>query len=193
MIIKNAKFLTTVVNGKDILKFANNEFAFVGRSNAGKSSLINALCNNKGLAKTSQTPGKTKNINYFEINNGAFTFVDLPGYGFHKAGKAEDDKWDTLMDDYFKNSKNLKCVYILMDIRVLPNNLDKQMVKYLAFYNIPFYIVATKADKISKQQANNLAQKIAHELCLTKTDVLITSSSAKTGLTELAQTFDRFL
>ena len=193
MVIKNAKFLTTVANAKNILKDAKNEFAFVGRSNAGKSSLINALCNNKSLAKTSQTPGKTKNINYFEINNGEFTLVDLPGYGFHKAGKVENDKWDELMDGYFKFSKNLKCAFILMDIRVTPNGLDKHMIKYFVYYNIPFYVIATKSDKVSKQEQKNLTTKIALELGLAPTDVIATSSSKKTGLDKICDIFDKFI
>lgn len=193
MIIKNAKFLTTVVNSKNILNTCKNEFAFVGRSNAGKSSLINALCNNKSLAKTSQTPGKTKNINYFEVNNGEFTLVDLPGYGFHKAGKVENDKWDELMDGYFRASKNLKCAFVLMDIRVKPSELDKHMIKYFVYYNIPFYIVATKSDKISKQEQKKLATNIALELGLTLNEVIITSSSKKVGIDNLCEIFERFI
>ena len=114
MQIKNAKFLTTVVDGKKLLTNAKNEFAFVGRSNAGKSSLINALTNQKKLAKTSSTPGLTKNLNYFSLNNGDFHIVDLPGYGYHKAGRNEENKWSTLMEDYFLNSPNIKCVFVLM-------------------------------------------------------------------------------
>ncbi len=193
MIIKNAKFLTTVVSSNSILANTKNEFAFVGRSNAGKSSLINALCNNKSLAKTSQTPGKTKNINYFEINAGEFTLVDLPGYGYHKAGKVENDKWDELMDGYFRASKNLKAAFILMDIRVKPNELDKHMIKYFVYYNIPFYIIATKADKVSKQEQKNLKTKIALELGLAPADVIATSSSKKTGLEKIGEIFDKFI
>ncbi len=193
MVIKNAKFLTTVVSAKNILSNTKNEFAFVGRSNAGKSSLINAICNNKSLAKTSQTPGKTKNINYFEINAGEFTLVDLPGYGYHKAGKQENDKWDELMDGYFRASKNLKCAFILMDIRVKPNELDKHMIKYFVYYNIPFYIVATKADKVSKQEQKNLTTKIALELALVPTDVIAVSSLKKTGLDKLSEAMDKFV
>ena len=193
MVIKNAKFLTTVVNAKNILTTTKNEFAFVGRSNAGKSSIINAICNNKSLAKTSQTPGKTKNINYFEINAGELTLVDLPGYGYHQAGKQENDKWDELMDGYFKASKNLKAAFILMDIRVKPNDLDKHMMKYFVFYNIPFYIIATKADKVSKQEQKNLTTKIALELGLAPTDVIATSSLKKTGLEKISEIFDKFI
>jgi len=193
MFIKKAEFEITVAESSKILKTAKNEFAFVGRSNAGKSSLINALTNNKNLAKTSSTPGLTKHINYFRMNNGEFYLVDLPGYGYHKAGKKDEERWTSLLEDYFRDSPNLKLVFVLMDIRVGANDLDRQMLKYLIYYNIPFMIVLTKADKISKAQRKNCAFKIATDLGLTINETIVTSSDQKFGLDEILNTFDRFI
>ena len=133
MKIINAKFLTTVASNK-LLQSTKCEFAFVGKSNVGKSSLINALCNNKNLARTGKTAGVTKNINYFSINNGSFCFVDLPGYGYHTAGKTEEDKWAEILENYLINSKNLRCVFVLVDSRHEAGDNDRLMLKYLNQY-----------------------------------------------------------
>ena len=116
MKITNAEFKKSALLEKDFLKDLT-EIALVGRSNVGKSSLINVLCQRKNLAKTSSTPGKTKLINYFTINN-KFYLVDLPGYGFHKAGKSYDEKWARILETYILNSEKLKHVFILLDIIV---------------------------------------------------------------------------
>ena len=136
MEIKQAEFVTTVADGK-ILQHTKNEFAFVGRSNAGKSSLINALTKNSKLAKKGQTAGVTKNINYFSINKGQLTFVDLPGYGFHKAGGKEEQKWAVTLENYLLNSRNLKCVFVLMDCRLPASDNDVNMLKFLNHYQLP--------------------------------------------------------
>ena len=154
MKVKNASFVTTVVSGKDLRQDLKNEFAFVGRSNVGKSSLINALTNQNRLAKTSSTPGLTKNINYFSVNNGEFHIVDLPGYGYHRAGKNEEEKWSTLLEEYFLNSPNLKCVFVLVDSRHLLSELDKVMLSFLLYHQIPYLVVATKIDKLKNSEKN---------------------------------------
>jgi GTP-binding protein len=158
MKIKNSEFLISVANKDNILDTGLKEFVFVGRSNCGKSSLINSLVNKKNLAKTSSTPGLTKLINYFLINNtnktkiiekikgnekisdeSGFLLVDLPGYGYSIAGKTHHELWSDLIDNYFKTSKNIKKVFVLVDIRRDPSNLDKQMIQYLYF--IEFHLL----------------------------------------------------
>ena len=193
MQIKNAKFVKTVVNGKDILTETKNEFAFVGRSNVGKSSLINALTNQNKLAKTSSTPGLTKNLNYFSLNNGEFHIVDLPGYGYHKAGKNEENKWSTLMEDYLLNSVNLKCVFVLLDCRHNPSELDKVMLSFLTYHNIPYVVVATKIDKISKSQLGITIEKLANSVRLTKLNVLPVSSETKQNLSLITDKMEQFM
>ena len=175
MIIKNAKYKTSVVNKQNLLRDGVPEFAFVGRSNVGKSSLINNLTNTKGLAKTSATPGKTKMINYFDINN-SFRFVDLPGYGFAKVGKSHLDVWSGLIGDYLISSENLMTIFLLLDIRHLPTEQDKQMVEFLVYHGLPFMIIVTKADKIAKSKVSNSIKSIAKELNL-RDEMFLPSSS----------------
>ena len=192
MKIINAKFLTTVAN-QNILQNTKCEFAFVGKSNVGKSSLINALCGTKSLARTGKTAGVTKNINYFLINNGSFCFVDLPGYGYHTAGKTEEYKWADILENYLMNSKNLKCVFVLVDSRHEPSNNDRLMLKYLNQYAIPFVVVATKCDKLKKNDLSKNKQMVAHCLALGESNVILTSSTNKDGLKEILKIMDNFL
>lgn len=201
MKIKSAEFLISVANKNNLICSNLFEFAFVGRSNCGKSSLINALVNQKKLAKTSSTPGLTKLINYFLINykvkdfqaDRAFNyadfgeflpcfFVDLPGYGYAKAGKANHELWSNLIEDYFQNSKNLKCVFVLMDIRQIPSELDQQMLFYLYSNNIPFKVIATKTDKISKSKINSQINLMAKNLKITANNIIAVSSENKLNL-----------
>lgn len=201
MKIKSAEFLTSVANKNNLICSNLFEFAFVGRSNCGKSSLINALVNQKKLAKTSSTPGLTKLINYFLVNykvkdfqaDRAFNyadfgeflpcfFVDLPGYGYSKAGKANHELWSNLIEDYFQNSNNLKCVFVLMDIRQIPSELDQQMLFYLYSNNIPFKVVATKTDKIAKSKINSQINLMAKNLKITANNIIAVSSENKLNL-----------
>lgn len=163
MKITSARYLTSVVNSKDILKDDMVEFAFVGRSNVGKSSLINALVGQKNLAKTSSTPGLTKMINYFIVNE-RFRIVDLPGYGYAKTGHKHIANWAGLMEDYLLNSPNLKTVFVLLDSRHKPNELDKMMLEFLNNYQIPYLIIATKVDKIAKSKIPQACNAIAKEI-----------------------------
>ena len=134
-----------------------DEIAFVGRSNVGKSSLLNLLTNRKSLARVSGNPGKTRTINFYLIND-AFRFVDLPGYGYAKVSKSITADWDRMMDDFFKQRKNLKRVVQLVDIRHEPSKLDVQMYEYLRSYGLDGLVCATKADKISgNQKQKNLS------------------------------------
>ncbi len=150
MEIKQCKFITSVANAEKCADHGVPEIAIAGKSNVGKSSFINYIVNNKSMAKTSSTPGKTRLLNYFEINKGEFMFVDLPGYGYAKVSGAVKDSWDDLIGGYLLGSKRLINVLLLVDIRHEPTQLDKQMVAYMHHYQIPFCVIATKCDKLSK-------------------------------------------
>lgn len=175
MNIKSAKYLTSVVEAKNILKDEMVEFAFVGRSNVGKSSLINSLTNKKNLAKTSSTPGLTKMINYFVIND-IFRIVDLPGYGYAKTGHKHIANWAGLMEEYLLNSPNLKTVFVLVDCRIEPTPLDKMMLDFLNSYQIPYVIIVTKVDKLAKSKIPQACTSIAKKLGVRK-EILFAYSS----------------
>lgn len=180
MIIKSAEYKTSVVEKSKIIRDDVPEFAFVGRSNVGKSSLINFLVGKKGLAKTSATPGKTKMINYFDIND-QFRLVDLPGYGFAKVGKSNLDVWSSLMSDYLTSAENLLVVFVLLDIRHLPTVQDRQMIEFLIYNHIPFCVVATKADKIAKGKYKQSVVAMAKALGVREEVFIVTSSDANIG------------
>ena len=174
MKIISAEYLTSVVS-KDKLLEDKIEFAFVGRSNVGKSSFINSLCGKKNLAKTSSMPGRTRMINYFLVNKDLF-FVDLPGYGYHQAGKKNELLWAKLMEEYLSSSSMLKRVFMLVDIRHKPSELDERMLKYLTYEGLPFCIVATKCDKIAKSKISAYMDIIAKTLHITKNNIVPYSS-----------------
>ena len=184
MIVKSADFLVSVANERNLPNYDKPEFAFVGRSNVGKSSLINALCNRKKLAKTSSLAGRTRLINFFEINK-EIILVDLPGYGFAKASKTEQAKWQSLIGTYLSNSNNLKLVFVLVDIRHEPTELDLMMVNYLYQNNTPFVIVATKLDKIKKSQIMKQKQMIASVLGIGVENIILSSQVEKVGLDDI--------
>lgn len=186
MIIKSAEYLTSVVEKSKIIRDDIPEFAFVGRSNVGKSSLINFLTGKKGLAKTSATPGKTKMVNYFDINN-QFRLVDLPGYGFAKVGKSNLDVWSSLMGDYLTGAENLLVVFVLLDIRHLPTAQDKQMIEFLSYYQIPFCVIATKADKIAKSKYKQSISAMAKFLKIREELFIVTSSEGNIGREKLLE------
>lgn len=178
MKIISAKYLTSVVNEKNILKDDMVEFAFVGRSNVGKSSLINSLCRQKNLAKTSSTPGLTKMINYFVVND-QFRIVDLPGYGYAKTGHKHIANWAGLMEKYLTLSQSLKTVFVLVDCRHEPSELDKMMIEFLNVYQIPYMVVATKVDKIAKSKIPQACNMIAKTLGVRKE--LVQGYSSESG------------
>ena len=150
MIIRTATFLQS--NTKtDKLPVANKpEYAFIGRSNVGKSSLINMLTNKRQLAKTSSTPGKTITINHFLINE-EWYLVDLPGYGFAQRSKKDRESWKVMLDDYIKNRKNLISMFVLVDSRIEPQKIDLEFISHLGELQMPFGIIFTKVDKINNK------------------------------------------
>ena len=161
MIIKKAEFVTSLDSLRVFPGQGMPEIAMAGKSNVGKSSMINSLCNNKKLARTSSEPGKTRLINLYKVNDEEMLLVDLPGYGFAKAPQSEKQKWAKMIEGYLAGSENLRHVLQLVDIRHEPTKDDVQMVNYLRYYNIPFTVVATKADKRSRAQM----QKQIHQIC----------------------------
>ena len=154
------------------------EIAFVGRSNVGKSSMINRVFSRKGLARVSSSPGKTATINFFKLNN--LRFADLPGYGFAKVSKAEKEHWGSLMDGYFSSDRNIVLVMSLMDMRHPASNDDLVMLDFLKQSGIPFVIVLTKCDKLSKTQRNEMLLK-TKELLGNDFDNEIIEFSSQTG------------
>lgn len=191
MIVKSADFVTSVAD-TNFYKSDLSEVAFVGRSNVGKSSLINFIANRKKLAKTSSMPGKTKLINYFLINK-SFLLVDLPGYGYAEVSKKEKSNWADFLEEYLKSSPNLKCVYLLLDVRRTPTNQDEQMLKFLYFNRISTKVVVTKTDTLSKAQVSNQLQIICAKLGITRNDIIITSSQDRQGHKELLDSIESFV
>lgn len=165
------------------------EFAFIGRSNVGKSSLINTLTSSKGLAKTSGSPGKTQAINHFIIND-KWHLVDLPGYGFAKVSQATRAEWESLMKSYFLNRTQLITTFVLIDIRLEPQKNDLDFIEFLGTNGVPFSIVFTKADKLTPNQASKKVNDYKASLLKTWEElppVFVTSATNRTGKDELLQ------
>ena len=193
MIIKSVEFLTSAVRKDQYPPEGVPEIAFAGRSNVGKSSLINLLMNRKKLAKVSQNPGKTRTINFFTVN-GSFRIVDLPGYGFARVSKAEAEKWGPMMEAYLSSRPDLLKVVQLVDVRHAPSAQDKQMYEYLQYYGLDGLVVATKADKVGKNELNKNLAVIRRELKLKKTDrVIPVSALHKTGTEEVLSAMEEIL
>jgi len=186
MEIKKSDFVKSAVYEKDYPEVLDNvEFAFVGRSNVGKSSLINSLTNRNKLAKTSKTPGRTQLINYFLINGDTY-FVDLPGYGFAKVPKAVKDNWGNIITSYL-SSERKKMVFVLLDIRRIPSGEDMDMLKWLDHYEVPYTIIFTKVDKLSNNEKFKQLKEIKKKLVFDNEDVLFYSSLKGTGKKEVLE------
>ncbi|ACV22063.1 ribosome biogenesis GTP-binding protein YihA/YsxC [Slackia heliotrinireducens] len=170
-------------------KSVRPEISFAGRSNVGKSSLLNKLFNRKGLAKVSSTPGKTATINFFTASSA--DFVDLPGYGYAKVSKTERQRWSGLIEGYFHQDRRFALVVSLIDIRHAASELDVQMIDFLMEEGLPFVVVLTKADKLSKSQVNRQVAAIRKQLGFEPEDPIIAVSSEKgTGIDVLKRTIE---
>lgn len=187
MIIKSAEFVCSNTRTDKLPPPAIPEYAFIGRSNVGKSSLINMLVNKKGLAKTSQTPGKTQLINHFIINEDWY-IVDLPGYGYAKTSRSNREDWQKFIHYYLRNRENLQCVFVLIDSRIEPQKIDIEFCCWLGENGIPFLIVYTKADKQSDFKTKQNAGKF-HKALLGYFEEIpqefITSSETRDGRDEI--------
>ena len=194
MTIRSSEFLCAAVKPSQYPADDSAEIAFAGRSNVGKSSLINQLLNRRKLAKVSSTPGKTRTINFYNINNGEFRLVDLPGYGYAKVSKAESADWGRMMEDYLSGRKGLRKVIQLVDSRHAPTAQDKQMYDYLRYYGLDGIVVATKSDKLSSNELRKNLSVIRKELEMSRDDVLIASSALKnTGSEEILEVMQEII
>lgn len=186
---QKTRFLTSAAAAKQFPQDPLPEVAFVGRSNVGKSSLLNLLTNQKTLAKTSKTPGRTQLVNFFVTEDRA-RLVDLPGYGFADVPDAIQRQWNTLMADYLTKRENLLGILVLLDVRREPSVHDRAMIDMVNEHQIPFLIVLTKCDKMSKNELFNARQKLAKALALTPKQLIATSAQSRIGLEELRNNLD---
>lgn len=186
--ITNAKFITSAASKAQFIKSEKPIIAVCGKSNVGKSSFINMLAGQKKLAKTSSSPGRTRLINYFDM--GAFILADLPGYGYAKVSKADKAKWAKLLDDFFEDGDGIAHVFSLCDIRHEPTADDCTMVNFLYAKVIPFTIVATKADKLSRAQTDKALSVIAAVYKCGKDDIIATSAQTRQGLDKVLEEID---
>lgn len=167
------------------------EFAFAGKSNVGKSSLINALMNRKSYARTSSQPGKTQTINFYNIN-GSLYYVDLPGYGYAKIAVAVKEKWGKMIERYLKSSRMLKMVFLLIDIRHEPSANDKMMYDWIVFNGYHPVVIATKMDKINRSQIQKAVKTVREGLGMEKEDIIIPfSAETKQGRDEIWELIEK--
>lgn len=184
--IKNAEYVRSCVKLENYPdKLDNTEIAFVGRSNVGKSSLINSLVKRKNLARTSKVPGRTQLVNFFIINKNRY-FVDLPGYGFAKVPASVKKDWGYIIDQYLKSDRK-KIVFVLLDIRRIPSNEDIEMLEYLEYNKIEYYIVFTKSDKLSNNEKFKQLKEIKKKLVFNNEDVFFHSSLKNIGNQEILE------
>ncbi len=192
MEIRRADFITSMAGYGDFEGRGLKQIAVVGKSNVGKSSLINRLCNRRGLARTSSTPGKTRLINVFLLNE-EFHLIDLPGYGYAKVDKQEKARWGDMMQAYFEQADELCHVLTLVDIRHEPTRDDIQMNTFLRQTGIPFTVVATKADKISRGARQKQLAPICRALLVQPWEVICFSSEDGFGRDRLLETIEKAL
>lgn len=197
MLIKKAEFITSFASFEkyfaDSSMFCDKEICVVGRSNVGKSSFINMLAGQSKLARTSSTPGRTRLVNLFNFNDGDFMLVDLPGYGYAAAAKSDKEKWGELIEGYLTGSQKLKQVFVLMDARHEPSVQDKQMITYLYGYTLPFTIIATKCDKLSKSELNRNVQMIATSIKVGRDNIIPVSNETKYNRDKVIERIDEVL
>ena len=193
MIIKKAEMLITAVWKEQYPETIVPEIAFAGKSNVGKSSMINALLNRKSLARTSSQPGKTQTINFYNIND-MLNFVDLPGYGYAKVSKSEQEKWSKMIDTYLHNRPQLREVILLVDIRHEPSKNDIQMYEWIKSCNYTGYVIAAKADKLSRSQQIKSVAAIKKTLNIKDANLIFPFSAvSKSGVEEIWTLFEQLL
>ena len=193
MIIKKAELEAVTAKKNQYPEDNLKEIAFAGRSNVGKSSLLNLLTNRKKLARVSGSPGKTRTINFYRVND-EFRIVDLPGYGYAKVSKSMSETWGDMMETYFETRQGLVKVIQLVDIRHAPSKQDVEMYEYLRHYGFDGIVVATKADKVSRNEMQKCIKQIRTTLKLGKDDIVIPISSLKrTGHDQLLQVMEELL
>ena len=180
MIIKSAKFIKSAANPSQYPPADLPEIAFAGRSNVGKSSLINTLVNRKHLVKTSSTPGRTQLINFFVIND-AFLFVDLPGFGYARVPKSVKRKWGPMVETYFSTRETLRGVVLIVDIRRIPDQKELYFIDWFDYYNVSGILIMTKADKISKTKQINQRRSIAKALDIDEKELILFSAKSRQG------------
>ena len=185
LVIKNATFITSASRAEQFITPDKPMIAVCGKSNVGKSSLINMLANRKKLAKTSSEPGRTRLVNYFDF--GEFILADLPGYGFARVSKTEKEKWAKTLDAFFKKKEQIAHIFMLVDARHDPTADDRQMLEFLHYHILPFSVVMTKADKLSRMKIKEHKKAIASDLYLGEGNLLATSSETGLGKAELLE------
>ena len=187
MKIQSSEFYTSSARVSECPDNNLPEFAFIGRSNVGKSSLINSLCNKKSIARTSSKPGKTLLVNHFIINK-SFFIVDLPGYGFAKVSKKEKEKIKNIHENYFKNRKQLFSALLLIDMRLEPQKIDLQFMEYINKLFVPFILIFTKSDKLKKSEVSEKIQTYSEVIKRNwekSPQIIISSAKNKIGLDEI--------
>jgi GTP-binding protein len=187
-----AEFITSAADVTGFPESNLPEIAFIGRSNVGKSSMINALLGRKKLVKVGNTPGKTRLINFFNVDN-KYMFVDLPGYGYAKVSKAERKKWGKLIENYITKRSQLKACVLIIDCRRIPADDDFLMIDLLSDNEIPIILTATKSDKLSSGKLQKHLQDIAMELEIPENAVIPFSAVKKNGLTDIWANIDEIL
>lgn len=178
-----ARFEASYGKASQIPEASLPEVSFAGRSNVGKSSLLNRLVGRKALAKVSSTPGRTANVNFFEVDG--IYFVDLPGYGYAKVSKSEQARWANLIADYFAQERSFNLVVALVDIRHEAQKLDLQMLEFLREAELPFVVALTKADKLSRNKQEQQRSRLAKQFGLAREQMIVTSAQTGQGIDEL--------
>jgi GTP-binding protein len=187
LVIRNVEFLGGMAEKHGWRpESALPEIAFAGRSNVGKSSLLNALVRRKSFARVSRTPGRTREINFFRINNG-FVLVDLPGYGYARVSKAKKSEWRPLIESYLRRTTQLRGIVLLLDIRREPSDDDREMLDFLAELEVPTIVALTKTDKLSKAAARERAAEVSRQLALEPDQVISFSAHTGEGRVELLE------
>lgn len=193
MIIRKAEIIMTAVKKEQYPATVVPEIAFAGKSNVGKSSMINALLNRRSLARTSSQPGKTQTINFYNIND-MLNFVDLPGYGYAKVSKTEKSKWGAMIDTYLHNRNQLREVFLLVDIRHEPSQNDIQMYNWIKECGYTGYVIASKADKLSRSQQIKSIAVIKKTLEIKENGLVYSfSATSKAGVEEIWNLFENVL